>query len=318
MTRARYVLAVLAAALFTLALGIALGGGPLQAPVQSAVAAEPDVQGDGGEVTPAELAQRNRRLSRAQEYGSAFVDAVAPETLAGKLSGRSVVVLSLPGVPSQQADAVGEGVEAAGGKVTSSLSVGKDLVDPTARALVDELSSRLVPEIDNVDVPEDTPVYTRLGTVMSRALLTTGDGGVAMDDTGRSVFNTFTTARLLRGPEPQQRASLAVVVLPEGGRTSPTTAARGTILTEMATAMDEAGDGVVVAGPPSSAERGGLLAALRAAPGASERVSSVDTVDTSAGQAVSVLALAEQAGGSTGHYGIAGSADAVMPGQAGE
>jgi hypothetical protein len=44
-----------------------------------------------------------------------------------------------------------------------------------------------------------------------------------------------------------------------------------------------------------------------------QEVSTVDTLDRVAGQVVAVMALAEQAGGSAGHYGSVDAADGVMP-----
>jgi hypothetical protein len=82
----------------------------------------------------------------------------------------------------------------------------------------------------------------------------------------------------------------------------------------MADAMDQASDGVVVAGPTEAARDGGVVDAVRAEVGTAREVSTVDTLQRAAGQAVAVMALAEQAGGETGHYGGVDAADGIMPG----
>ncbi|HEX2176219.1 MAG TPA: copper transporter [Nocardioidaceae bacterium] len=315
MTRLRYAVVLVSVVLFTLALGIALGGGPLQGQVRGTLQSQVEAVTDGA--GQRSLVSRNRALARTARFDRGFAEAVSPQLLEDRLTERSVVVLSLPGVPAAVTEAVAADIDTAGGTVTTSLQVGRDLVDPTARPLVDELSKRLLADLDDRDVPDDASVYTRAGVVAARALLTTADAGNPMDDAARSVFNTLTTARLLHGPEPQQRASTAVVLLPEARRRpGATSGGRSLILTELVTAFDEAGDGVVVGGPPSAAQPRGLLAALRRTAPAAEQVSTVDSTGVRAGQVVAVLALAEQAEGSTGHYGVAPGADAVLPADA--
>jgi hypothetical protein len=312
MTRLRYSILFVSVALFSIALGIALGGGLLQGPVQGTLRSQVDVTGDAGP-DPAALARRNQALASAARYDRGFAQAMAPNLLEGRLTDRAVAVLALPGVPSRVTKAVAGDIAAAGGTVTTSLSMGRELVDPTARPLVDELSRRLLADLDDVQVPADASAYTSAGLVAARALLTTDDGGTAIDDTASSIFNTLTTAKLLRGAEPEQRAGAAVVLVPEAQRRTPASGGRSVILTDLVTAFDEASDGVVVAGPASAARPRGLLSAVRTMAPAAEEISTVDAADTRAGQLVTVLALAEQVAGTTGHYGSARGADALMP-----
>jgi hypothetical protein len=312
MTRLRYSVLFVSVVLFSVALGVALGGGPLQGPVQGTLRSQVDVVGDSGP-DPVALARRNQALQRAARYDQGFARAMAPQLLEGRLTDRAVAVLALPGVPQQVTTAVADDIAAAGGTVTTTLTVGRDLVDPTARPLVETLSKRLLSDLDDVEVPSDASAYTTAGVVTSRALLTTPDGGVAMDEAARSVFSTLTTAKLLHGPEPAQRAGAAVIVLPEAQRRTAAFGGRSLILAELANAFDEAGDGVVVAGPASAARPRGLLTAIRTMAPVAENVSTVDATGTRAGQLATVLALAEQVGGTTGHYGTARGADALLP-----
>jgi Copper transport outer membrane protein, MctB len=312
-TRLRYLLVTLSVVLFAFALGIALGGGPLQGPVraslQSQVEAVTDTDRD------AALLRQRQALARSLRFDSAFTQAVAPDLLDGTLADRSVVVLALPGVSPSVTEGVVSDVTTADGQVTSVLRVGSELVDPTARPLVAELSKRLLPSLGDVEVPEGPSVYSRVGAVAARALVTTEDGGAAMDEPARSVFTTFRTAGLLHGTEPPQRADTAIVLVPESPRHDAASAGRTTVMTELAAALDQAGDGVVVAGPPSAARPGGVLAGLRTAPLTADAVSTVDTASLRAGQLVTVLALAEQADGDTGHYGLGPGADSRLPAQ---
>jgi Copper transport outer membrane protein, MctB len=311
MTRVRRLLVTVSVVLFALALGIALGGGPLQGPVRASLQSQVEAVTDTDR--SAALVRQNQALARSLDFDRAFARAVAPGLLDDTLAGRAVVVLSLPGVASSVTQGVVTDVTTAGGHVTSALRVGRQLVDPTARPLVAELSSRLLPGMDGLQVPEGTSVYSRVGAVAARALLTTDDGGAVMDEQARSVFSTFRTAGLLHGSAPRQRADTAVVLVPAPPPGTAPSAGRTTVMTELTAALDQAGDGVVVGGPPSAARPGGLLAALRTAPLTEDTVSTVDTAGVRAGQLVTVLALAEQADGESGHYGVGPGADSRLP-----
>jgi hypothetical protein len=91
----------------------------------------------------------------------------------------------------------------------------------------------------------------------------------------------------------------------------------GTIVTTITHAVDSATDGVVLAGPIPSARAGGQVKAVRDDVSASRDVSTVDVLDRAAGQVVTVMALAGQAAGRTGHYGAVDAADGAMPGAQG-
>ena len=81
----------------------------------------------------------------------------------------------------------------------------------------------------------------------------------------------------------------------------------------LARALDDRSSGVVVAGPVSSADQGGLLQALRSDNDLREQVSSVDAADTPYGRVAVVLALGEQRTGGAGRYGEGPGSEAAVP-----
>lgn len=307
MTRTRYLVVVVTVMLFSLAIGIALGGGPLQGDLARAID-EPESSAEGPSAE--EVA-----LRKSAEFDDQFAAAVSDDLLAGAMSDRRVLLLALPGAEEETVTGVGEQIEAAGGMVSATLQVDEELIDPTAKVLVQTLSTRLAKEdVPDVEISKDMPVYEQVGAVLSRAVLHSEDGGVALDDPARSVFQSFATAELVSGREPATRADSVVVIAPESTGGSQTATAQGTIVNALLTSMSAASNGVVLAGPPSSAARGGLVAATRSYGEAAESVSTVDIVDRRAGQIVAVLTLAQQAGGDVGHYGIGADADGPVPG----
>jgi hypothetical protein len=293
--------------LFAAALGVALGAGPLQDDLHDAFQREPEA----GDLDSA-LARRHAELQSTVRFDTEAVSALAPTLLSGRLQGRPVVVLSLPGAADRQLAAVTADVEAAGGTGTSHQQVGADLIDPSARTLVDTLSAGQVKEYDDLTVPKDAGVYDRVGMVMARALVTRTDSGAPVDEGAASVLNGFTTAGLLTGEVPGQRASLALVVAgPEAGDADADTA-RGSIIATLARQLRGLSDGVVVAGPAGAAAPGGAVWATRDDAEAAAAVSTVDTLNTRLGSLGTVLALAEQARDASGHYGV-NAPDGALP-----
>ena len=86
------------------------------------------------------------------------------------------------------------------------------------------------------------------------------------------------------------------------------------IVTTLVRAVDADTGGVVLAGPPASARDKGLVKAVRDDVGTARVVSTVDALGRTAGQVVSVMALAGQAAGRAGQYGAVDAADGAMPG----
>ena len=89
-------------------------------------------------------------------------------------------------------------------------------------------------------------------------------------------------------------------------------------MTTLVSAVDADTDGAVVAGPVASARPGGLVRAIRDDVVAARDVSTVDVLGRSAARVVSVMALAGQGQGQTGHFGAVDAAYGAMPGAASE
>ena len=80
------------------------------------------------------------------------------------------------------------------------------------------------------------------------------------------------------------------------------------VVTRMAAQLDHAGRGAVLAGSTGSADATGAVGVARADPTVTAALSTVDNVETGAGQISTVLALREQVDGRAGRYGTAASA----------
>jgi hypothetical protein len=154
-----------------------------------------------------------------------------------------------------------------------------------------------------------------MGLLVGRAVGAPSAGGAAVDGTSTSILGALDAANLMSTDGKLNRRGdlvLFVTGAGQGGRAEKKGA--GTIVTTMVQAVDSATDGTVLAGPVASARAGGQVKALRESVAAARDVSTVDSLGRTAGQVVTVMALAGQASGKSGQYGAVDAADGAMPG----
>jgi hypothetical protein len=307
----RYHIVSIVSVFLALAVGVALGGGPLRGEVDNTLVEQ--VEADRR--AKADLRAQIAALGAGNEFTDSFAATVAPRLLRNSLRDRPVTLLVLPGTREAAVGSVTELVDTAGGTVAGTIRVGEALLDVGNRQLVDQLSSQLLEGISDVTVSEEAGTYERLGAVLARAAVTDEDGGAAVDDTGNSILSGLSTANLLSAAgELTRRGSLVLVLAGAPAEEGPAREGAAAVVGSLSAALSEASDGVVVAGPVAAARRGGVVDAVRRDVVVAQEVSTVDTLDRVAGEVVALMALAEQSDGGTGHYGSVDAADGVLPG----
>ena len=306
----RYHIVSIVSVFLALAVGVALGGGPLKGEVDNTLVEQ--VEADRR--AKADLRAQIAALGAGNAFSDDFATRVAPELVGGSLEGRPVTLLVLPGAEETAVTSLTELVETAGGSVGGTIRAGDGLVDVSNKQLVDELGSQLLDGVNDVTVAEEAGTYERLGAILARAVATDEDGGVAVDDSANSILSGLSTADLMSpAGDLARRGSLVLVVSGPGPDESDEREGSSAVVTALVDAMDEATDGVVVVGPIAAARSGGVVEAVRREVVTAQEVSTVDTLDRTAGQVVAIMALAEQAAGEAGHYGSVDAADGVMP-----
>jgi hypothetical protein len=296
-------LVVLAGALLLLALGIAVGAGPLQ---HGAAARERDLARQKTKVVDRD--HRIEELLAANSLGSAYAGATAPRVVAGTLSARKVALVSLPGVESATVDQLAELVRSAGGEVTARVGLEPSLLAASGRGLLDALTSQMVTQTPGLSVPSDASAFERLGVLLARAIGVPASAhatAAAYDPTAISIISGLEAAKVIAKAEVTARAGLTLVVLP-AATSSQTDPAAAAVLTSYVTQAPS-----VVAGPAGSARSHGLLTLLRANSGFT--AGTVDSVETAVGRIIATLALAARTRGVQGDYGVVGTVDAAVP-----
>ena len=281
----RHHIVTLVAVFFALAVGIALGGGPLGDP--------------GRDDRPVSAAVQQRvTVQRSAAYGDQFAQAVAPQLYADGLRGRSVAVVTLPGADGDLVSELGAQVEAAGGAVAGTYELGSTLTDPSEKALVDTLGRKLAGQLSSGAVSSDASTYVRAGELVGVGVA----GGSVPSSDAASVRATLAGGELMTSPQDAVRGSVVLVVL--GRSTDPA------ILSGLVQGLTARATGVVVAGDTASATPSGDLGRLRSAPGG-DGAATVDGADTPLGQVTTVLALERAFTVQGGSFGASGSDGAV-------
>jgi hypothetical protein len=274
-----------------LAVGIALGVGPLD---------------EVASVRPAaKTGEQPAKASAQDPVESAFVDEAGGKLVAGALADRRALVVTLPGASDDDAERVAKALQAAGATYTGRIGFTERLLDPAERQYAQSVAEEASRGV--VDVPASEDVYTRVGAVLARAYA----GGEDADAKATSIRTVVTTAGLVdQVQDPEGRAELVVLV--GGGERDTDDNGRAEVLGGLLEAWDAAASGVVLAAPEAAGFDGGLVHELRRA-GKASGVSTFDGLDAPAGAYVTVEVAASELGGTAGSYGTGDDADAVRP-----
>ena len=209
----RYHIVSLVSVFLALAIGIALGGGPLKGEVDNSLVKELAAR----KKIQTEQRHEIRRLRASGAFADGYAKATAPTVLAGRLRGVPVAVVSMPGANRATVSYLQDLVSTSGGKLVGRYRVGDKLGDNSNKGLVDQLGTQLEPEADDVEMPDDVSTYQRFGLLLGRAIGTRSKARQRYDTTSSSLVSGFGTAGLVSAVgTPTGRARVVLVVTGPG------------------------------------------------------------------------------------------------------
>ena len=305
----RYHLVSLIAVFLAIALGIVIGTTQLNGPILD------DLRGQVSslEQDKRDLEDTTQQLQSQQESGDAFQAAVAPALVDGALEGRTVVLVTTnEQVSSDTVEAVTALIGEAGGTVTGTLRLQPESSDPaTASSLENYVTGGGLPP--GVQLPPNGDPGQLVGTLLAQVLMAPISGPVPSTSDLSSVLAGLSALDVLAQDSASVTPANFAVVLTAGAFQGDDADERNTTLTQLATALDAAGAGAVVAGDTDSATDTGLVGVIRDDTAASAAVSTVDDVGDVAGQISTVLALGRESEGTSGKYGTGEDTQPVPP-----
>lgn len=314
----RYHLVSLVSVFLALAVGIVLGAGPLKDSISDTLSGQVEKLRQEKDALRTNLDTANTGVTHRDD----FITDVSPALIAGQLTGRQVVVVTLPGSDGDDIKPLTDAITAAGGTVTGQVDVHSAWTDPTKATDRSALAAKLaetVPAGSGGGSAAVGDTGTQLARFLSDALLSQTGGGRGSTDSA-NVRESLKNEDLIgiKGDLSGLAGSALVLAPPNeaavSGNVKPTADTTGDdAYLALASALDNAGGGAVVTGPSSSAIGGGLLAAIRKSDPASKRISTVDSGSTPMGVVSAVLALREQVAGGVGQYGFGDGASQPLP-----
>ena len=274
------------------------------------------------------LRNQNQSLHGTQDQLTAqvhdrdsLIAALGPDAVKGKLTGRSVAVVVLPGGDKSIGEATAELLGQAGATVTGEVTIKPALVDPAQIGKVASVSSSVAARLDltRTGVQTTPPVGALAdiaGALVRRSLPESGGGAThasPVDDADAAlVLTAYSDGGFLDlKSTAMPGADLVVVVAPPPG-TEPAADVDNGYYLGFVKALN-GGQGTVLEGPTTTAAAPGLLNAALKDGWTTKNVSTVDSADLAAGRIATVFALAEELTGKTGHYGLTGTSDGPLP-----
>ncbi len=230
---------------------------------------------------------------------------LAGQAVAGRLTGRTVLLVTVPGTRAVDVQQVVAALVESGAQLSGTLAITPAYIDPVQARELENLVTGLLPP--GVVLPARRSAGTVAGAVIARALVgpTPKLAGDVVDDADALMAGLVDAGFARVSGKPSAGATLAVVLsgAARGADPQPTVA--------LSAALAARAAAVVAAGPHGATGPRTLVAALRS--GSTPRLSTIDAVDTVAGRYAVPLALLAGLGGRTGRYGDGAGADAPMP-----
>jgi len=305
----RYHIVSLVSVFLALAIGIALGGGPLKGGVDNSLVQDLAARKKLEENQQAQIAE----LKAGTTFSDSYARSTAPKLLSRTLKGVTVAVVALPDAERSLVTSLGTLVRTSGGRVVGSYRIGSKLGDDANKGLVDQLGTQLEVAAPEVTLPEDVSTYQRFGMLLGRAIGTKTVTRSAYDETSANLVSGFSTAGLFSAVgTPERRADVVLVVTGPGANTDEQAAANE-IHSVVADSLAARVRTVLLAGPADGARDGGLIRTVRDDSALAGRLSTVDSAGTGPGGVVAMLAIAADLTEGTGQYGAIDAADGPVP-----
>ncbi|MFB9238703.1 copper transporter [Plantactinospora siamensis] len=240
-----------------------------------------------------------------------FARDTAPMLLTGKLTGRRVLLVTLPS-GRDHVDGVTDMLRMSGATITGRVDVQDKFVDPNNGVTLLELAAKAArPSIPASSLPGNSDGVETTSALWAAALLDRPGAPAVSEADRRAVLSTYTTAGYITVSDKLTSPAEAVVVVSGQPYIDRDSAKKDQSVVTMTTQFDRAGV-AVVAGSGTSA--GNVVSAVRDDAALSKTVSTVDNSTTVQGQVVTALAVIEQITvRKAGQYGLGTGATSPVP-----
>lgn len=312
----RYHIVSLISVFLALAVGIALGAGPLKETIGDTLTGQVEVLRTEKETLRTQLDETQGDLSAE----GAFVDAASGRLLEDALADRRVALVLLDEVTEDEVAALTERLEQAGASVSATVTVSSTWTDPALATYRRTLAGTLVSYLDEKPAA-DAGTEAELAEALVAGLV--GADSAAPDtltENASSLLDVLAEGdqALVTFAQDVTRPADAVVVVAGAvaADDEPTPSAVPTAVSHephlaLVAAAARLSEGVVVTAPTRSGDN--LVSAVRGDDALGDTASTVAGTRTISGTVAVPLALAADIGGRSGHFGYGDDLTSLPP-----
>ncbi|MGN6794406.1 MAG: copper transporter [Streptosporangiaceae bacterium] len=292
----RYHLVSIVAVFLALAIGLVVGSTALQPAVVSALNRASSVEAQRNR----SLYAHNSQLKAEIAANESFAQAAEHNLLHGLLDGQQVVLVLAPNTDGPTVDGVTRALKTAGAAVTGQVILSAQFFD-TGTVTEQQLSDTATSLGKDLTLPKSADVpqisgQLAAGQVIAAAIANKDGVPTLSAQHTQQVLTGFSGFLQVNGPSGSSslsgQATMAVVVVPGTVPPSKTSGPFNLALTSLASDLQEASKGAVLAGPLlGSGPRSAIDAIISGAAGVT--LTTVDNADTTTGQIIVAQALAE-------------------------
>ncbi|GLZ79319.1 hypothetical protein Afil01_41260 [Actinorhabdospora filicis] len=298
----RYHLVSLTAVFLALAIGLVLGTAALNGPASDFLQDQVSSLREQNDTIRKSLEQLQSQLDQEEE----FAKQIAPTALAGKLTDKPVLLLTVAGADEKDVQGAMEMLALTGAKVTGQLDLTDNFINPEKRDELLDLVKQLLP--DHVGNLPNNVNGVETASALLGAVLMAGGPEVSPEEQ-KMVLSGFTTGQMLLGKDTFNgtRAAAVLIIAPRPYTDSQATLRNGYVAT-IAAQFDKYGS-ALLAMPVA----GGAVTIVRDDPALNLSLSTVDNISTPQGQVAACLGLASDLAGKPGDWGSGAGAESTVP-----
>ncbi|ROO59708.1 copper transport outer membrane protein MctB [Micromonospora sp. Llam0] len=303
----RYHVVSLTAVFLALAIGLVVGTAALNGPVADSLSDNVNALRKDNTQLRETVNSLREEVNREED----FVAEAAPILLADKLAGRRLLVVCLPS-GRDHAEGVMAALDLAGATLTGRIDVQDKFVNPDNSVELLELATAAArPTIPTTGLPGNSDGVETSSALLASALVDREEPPAVEPADLAALLDAYGDAGYITVEQEVTGPAEAVVVVSGQPYVDRDAAKKDAAVVTMVVQFDRVSQ-VVVAGTGSS--DGNLISAVRNDPTLNQSISTVDNGNTTAGQSVTALAVAEQFTlDQAGHYGLGAGATSLMP-----
>ncbi|MEV4352037.1 copper transporter [Actinoplanes sp. NPDC049596] len=305
----RYHVVSLTAVFLALAIGLVVGTAALNGPVAENLKSQITALNKDNSNKRDQINQYRDELNRSQE----FATEIAPTLLNGKLTGRKLAVVALPGT-TDYADDVAAMLKVAGATITATVTVQDKFFDPAVEVeLLDLASQSSQPSIQSDELPlplNSNGVETASAQLALTLLQHTGATQAAAGDV-TAVLTAYSEQGYIKVEDKAVGGAEAAVMISGEPPADKDAAKRNQAALTTANQFRRYRPLVVAGGGVGD---GNLVSQVRGDPTLVKDISTVDNASTTDGQVATGMATVERlVQGKVGQYGLAAGASSLVP-----